>query len=287
MSHVVREDLDTKRQRWLSILLNFQNTLYIDPQFPRHLYHYSSLAGIRGILNSKSIWLSDILLMNDEHDGKYWSIVFRDVQRKKSVPPIIRDPFERGSGVGIGSAYYSYIACFSPEYNLDSQWKHYADEGRGCALEFSFEAVRDNADGGKAYGWTPMEYDEDVQREQATRTIDFAIDVLRRERTDLTRQEVDEYWKCAAFSYLVCGTRFKRPTYSSEKEWRIFMSRPTRDGASYRTGTNGQIPYLTLPLASNIVTGLIKGPACACDYDDLRRCLNDAGYSATLRTHSW
>jgi len=225
--------------------------------------------------------------MNDVHDGTYWSTVFRDVQRRKSVPDIIREPFERGDGVGIGTAYFSYLACFSSAFDLESQWNDYADNGRGCAIEFSFEAMRANADGGKAYAWTPMEYDEDVQWDKAERTVDFAIQLFRNERDNLTRDEADIYWTYAAFSYLVCGSRFKQPSYKNEKEWRVFISRPTRDGANHRPGAGGPIPYLTMPLAPDTVTGLIKGPACTCADDELQEWLNDAGYRCTLHTHRW
>jgi hypothetical protein len=130
-----------------------------------------------------------------------------------------------------------------------------------------------------------MEYDESVQREKAEKTVNFGIQLFRLERDDLTHDEAKLYWTYAAFSYLVCGTRFKHPSYKNEKEWRVFVSRPNRDGANQRAGAHGPIPYITMPLPRDTVTGLIKGPACTCADGELRRLLEDAGYQGALRIH--
>ncbi len=282
----MRESIESKRERWRASLQAVQDGLWIDPPYPSHLYHYSSMAGVRGILESRELWLSDIRSMNDPRDGTYWSEVFGKILDRKSVPDLVRYPFQRGDGIGIGEAWFSYLICFSPASDLESQWRDYADHGTGCAIEFSFDALLKNADGGKLYAWTPMEYDADVQRAKAEETINAAIRLFRNERDNLTRDEVNIYWTYAAFSFLLCGTRFKHPDYRQEQEWRIFISRPKREGANYRIGARGaEIPYLKLPFASDAVSGLVKGPACSCSNDELLDLLRRGGYGEILRTH--
>jgi len=79
--------------------------------------------------------------MNDPGDGTYWSVVFSKLLDHKSVPELVRKPFQRGNGIGIGEAWFSYLICFSPASDLASQWEEYADHGAGCAIEFSFDAL--------------------------------------------------------------------------------------------------------------------------------------------------
>ena len=263
-----------------------QDGLWTDPPYPLHLYHYSKLAGIRGILNSRELWLSDIRSMKDPRDGTYWSEVFSKILDHKSVPELVRQPFRCGDGIGIGAAWFSYLICFSPTSALESQWGEYADHGAGCAIEFLFDALLKNANGGNLYAWTPMEYDANVQRMKAEETIDAAIRLYRSERDELTPDEAKIYWTYAAFSFLLCGTRFKHPDYKHEQEWRIFISRPTRDGVNYRIGERGaEIPYMKAPFAPDVVTGLIKGTACNCSDDELLFLLRHGGYGENLRTH--
>jgi hypothetical protein len=167
---------------------------------------------------------------------------------------------------------------------LEYQWEHYADHGKGCALELPFGAVKTNSEDGKAYGWTPMVYDRVEQNAKAEKTIDEAIALCRRE--SMTSDERDVYWTYAAFSFLLCGTRFKDPRFCHEQEWRIFRSRPDREGAKYRAGASNQnVPYLTLELKPEMLTGLIKGPSCTCPDADLIELLSDGGYPTSLRTH--
>jgi len=132
-----------------------------------------------------------------------------------------------------------------------------------------------------------MEYDADVQRTKAVATIDAAIRLFKSEHDDLTAHESKIYWTDAAFSFLLCGTRFKHPAYKQEQEWRVFISRPTRNGAHYRIGTKGlEIPYMKLPFTPDAVTGIIKGPDCTCSDDELLDLLRQGGYGENLRAHA-
>ncbi len=282
----MRETIDSKRERWKASLQAVQDGLWTEPTHPLHLYHYSSMGGIRGILESHELWLSDIRWMNDRHDGTYWTEVFSKILGRKSVPEFVRERFQRHDGVGIGEAWFTYVACFSPTSDLKYQWREYANQGAGGAIEFSFDTLLERANDGKVYGWTPMEYDPDVQRRKAEETIDAAISLFRDEREDLTANEARFYWIDAAFSFLLCGTRFKHPDYREEQEWRLFISRRTRAGADYRAGARGPgMPYLRLPFAPDVVAGIVKGSNCTCTNDELLNLLRRGGYCENLRTH--
>lgn len=220
--------------------------------------------------------------MNDTKDGKYWMEVFRPIVMRKCLPPEIKKLFQSGS-FGLGSHWNTYIACFSPESEVEYQWKEYADEGTGCAIELSFEALETNCDDGKAYAWMPMLYDAHEQADKAEKTIDAAIMLARAE--SMTAEEHWTYWGRAALNFLTCGARFKHHEFHHEREWRVSIDRIDFDGVKHRTFPTGvQIPYLTLHLNPELITGVTKGASCTCPDSELATLLSSGHYTSDVRT---
>ncbi len=279
------EDLETKRRRWKDSFNAVQNEIWEDPLLPVKLYHYSNLGAVKSILSSREMWLTNIrYAKGDTDDGTYWISVFRPIVNRKSVPERVKALFYGDFAFGLGSLWHEFIACFSPESELEEQWKNYADDGRGCAIEFSFDSLHANCDGGKAYAWMPMLYDPAEQAAKAQKTIDAAIMLARSE--GITRQEKDTYWQeYACYGFLHCGLRFKHPKFSAEKEWRVFRSALDISGAIFRQTANGRIPYVPWPLPPELVTGVIKGSACTSSDAELAGLLASGGFGTHVRTH--
>lgn len=126
-----------------------------------------------------------------------------------------------------------------------------------------------------------MLYAAEEQTERAEKTVGGAIQLLRAEAA-LTGSERVEFWKDAAFWFLVCGTRFKDPKYYLQREWRIFLSRTSED--SERVRYFGSRRYIPLPFPTGVMTGLIKGPNCECPDEELERLLTASGYPAKVRS---
>jgi hypothetical protein len=220
---------------------------------------------------------------NDTGDGIYWIEIFWSVLRRKSVPEWVRELFRPGNTLGLGSAWYSYVSCFSGESDLQDQWDNFADHGRGCAIELSFPKFKAASDGGKAYGWTPMFYDAEGQKRHAVETVDAAIQLYRAE--GVSGQDARAYWSEAAFSFLWCGTRFKRPEFSHQHEWRIFLSRPSSfEGVAYFGEQRRR--YIRWPLPEGLIAGLVKGPKCDLEDGELAALMKAAGYPVNIRVQT-
>ncbi len=282
---IMGETQEAKRGHWKDSFNAVQNEIWIDPVLPAKLYHYSNLAAVKNILSSREMWLTNIrYAKGDADDGTYWINVFRPIINRKSVPDPVKRLFYGEFAFGLGTLWHEFIACFSPEPELEEQRKNYADDGRGCAIELSFDSLHANCDGGKAYAWMPMLYDPAKQVAKAEKTIDAAIMLARSE--GITRQERDTYWQeYACYGFLHCGLRFKHPRFSAEKEWRVFRSALDLSGARFRQTANGRIPYLPWPLPPELVTGVIKGPACTSSDEELAELLASGGFATHVRTH--
>ena len=118
------------------------------------LYHYTTIAGLRGILRSKVLWSSDVLKMNDPMEFAYAAriadFVLRD--RWNELPVRVADYFNPLDLVDFGRTWRAYSASFCPGKDQLGQWWRYADSGKGVALEFDPNTLLDYARQTKQFG---------------------------------------------------------------------------------------------------------------------------------------
>jgi Protein of unknown function (DUF2971) len=275
---------NAKTEFWRSRLQDFQTQLWADydSRTPAKMYHYSSMRGICGILSSREVWASNVRSMKDPLDGLYWLQLFRDATGRNSVPNYVQHWFQAPGSFGLETHWNMYISCFSERKDLEHQWKYYADEGRGCAIEISFGALSASADGGKKLAWMKMLYDPGQQKEMADRTVKQAVYFAREQR--LTSSEAKLYWqRYAAFSFLQGGIHFKRPNCEPEQEWRVFIVKTDLNGVRYRDGDGGaQISYLGVPIGPELVTKLARRATCEMGKQKLLSLLEEKGYTQQI-----
>ena len=99
-------------------------------------YHYTDANGCLGILNSRSVWLSDYRYLNDRHE---LSRALGDF--KRHLPEDQRGAFERAF-LWHNQVSLHCILSLSHSPKILSQWRAYADDGTGFALGFSQEFLR-------------------------------------------------------------------------------------------------------------------------------------------------
>lgn len=104
------------------------------------LFHYCSTNSFVEIIKSKKIRLSSLSHSNDYLEGKLISRVFERLCDRDSLSPFIKrkllDKLNELDGGIEGLAF-----CLSTEEDLLSQWRGYADDGRGVAIGFSRDAI--------------------------------------------------------------------------------------------------------------------------------------------------
>jgi hypothetical protein len=115
-------------------------------EVPPTIYHYTDDAGLRGILESGRLWLSDIFKLNDPSELRHGFSHAVDILNSKAESghrstKIFAKQFatilERGME---GTAHY-FVCSFSSDGNDLGQWRAYADNGRGYALGFDGKAL--------------------------------------------------------------------------------------------------------------------------------------------------
>jgi hypothetical protein len=114
-----------------------QDRFYTPPE-DELLYHYCPAQAFIDIITSKTVWLSAFYALNDatERSWGYW--IFQRVieELEKDADP----KFIETIRALVNGAYFHsllMIGSFSLNGDVISQWRAYADDGRGFAIGFS------------------------------------------------------------------------------------------------------------------------------------------------------
>ena len=136
-------------------------------------YHYCSVETFKAICENRTMRFGDINMMNDYGESQYGYTVF-----EAAATAILRDDKYKSMCSGIGKEFFDkvdeiispmqlrlhpVVACFSKEPDVLSQWRAYADNGRGIAIGFAGATL-------KATPVTVLEvkYDKKQQVEEMT-----------------------------------------------------------------------------------------------------------------------
>ncbi len=109
---------------------------------PPLIYHYTTDVGLRGILETGKIWLTDIFNLNDPSELSHgFSHVIKILNGKAVDGPPPSKLFAQQIEAfltqgGIQAAAHYFVSSFSSNGDDLGQWRAYADNGRGYALGF-------------------------------------------------------------------------------------------------------------------------------------------------------
>jgi hypothetical protein len=109
------------------------------------VYHYCGPDGFRCILSKKSLWATHFQYLNDAGEIRRGI----DIAKEEAIS------LQNLATTGIQNFYFNqilqqldekvsrhiFLVCFSEVGDLLSQWRAYADDGRGYAIGFDFERL--------------------------------------------------------------------------------------------------------------------------------------------------
>jgi hypothetical protein len=259
---------------------------------PPIIYHYTNAAGLRGILESGRLWLSDIFTMNDPSELKHGVSQAGELLRARAAsgPPETKrfardftDFYERAM---VDTAHY-FVCSFSSDGDDLGQWRAYADDGRGYSLGFDGKKLEDAFT--KLNG-TPIEnnctfavsYDVAELRQIHGEFIDamFGLISLPRGRgmnSESITQYMVELSTRVSVNVLASALFFKHDAYRNEKEFRFLEihsagdTRPPEVKERSRGGTTVRYRELDwrrvcLEALKRIVVGPAADPQMAHDH---------------------
>ena len=265
---------------------------------PEILYHYTTQIGFLGIIQSKSIWGTDMRYLNDKREYLVaMELLTERVTRfvdgpAQGSPQFLFLEKLQARLTNIWSWPF-FVASFSADGDLLSQWRGYGHEG-GYALGFRSEVLVDQL---RAQDWTLAScvYDREQQLALLDQMLVQSIAMLQ----DHDSAPIDEptcaqpapsdtfprpsfdpealfplprtapEWMTAPFRNLTStfrlnGPRIKDQTFREEKEWRAISSADTFGLVKVRPGAGVLRPYIPLSLDAAMplmLAELVVGPS--------------------------
>ncbi len=202
---------------------------------PEIVYHYCSLDSFYSIIKNSTIRLTNISKSNDRDEIRYCFDAFEDTLRKscmefaqKYIDNIEVKKFfseidydSLVSRAVINESLIYYVACFSSEADLLSQWRGYANDGKGIAIGFysrNFISAKDL----KNIKYNKIIYDMNTVK---LGLHDYIIEKLKKANLKAKNNlSISPY--IDAINDIISGmvynaVFYKNPVFQEENEWRL------------------------------------------------------------------
>ena len=212
------------------------------------VYHYTDLAGLRGVVTNHDLWLTHSRYSNDDEEVTHgYGVAKRVIKAQLDAAP---DPSERrdylkslNEQIETPTPEDVYICCFCLDDDLLSQWRGYGANGTGVSLrfdpkKFDYLTGPGSPAGGLMRLWKIF-YDGNQQERIVLKAIDFAFQ--RQEPIDVRVRKAAE-----AIRFFI--PTFKNENFQEERECRLIFTpsvgRPVTP--QFRVARAMLVPYLSV-----------------------------------------
>lgn len=249
--------LDAAFAGWLT-----QSTLPDD----QTLFHYTDLTGLRGVLATRSFWLTHAFALNDPAELDYGvTLVSRQISEALGAHESDTVPHQALSGLrtqvhnAFGVLHHPFVASFCEEGDLLSQWREYGARGGGYAVGVGVSNRTHlgvpGTDHEDPYPYfRKVLYDPEEQgrlvRSFLDAYLDAVADATRGSALRLPAEErsIAPMWMAsqAANYFFDLAVSFKHPAFAEEKEWRlvrVLADRTSADQVQFREARGELVPY--------------------------------------------
>lgn len=218
------------------------------------IYHYTTLHGLISIIENQSIFCSNVNFLNDKKEFKHGvSIIQTVIQKLKSNKNNL--PILEMVENNINMIYKSerYVTCFSKNGDLLSQWRAYANHGKGVSIGFNAQHFDKSI---KQYIRPKyINYDEKLQLETIEEIIKIILDFCNKRKEMIDWTEYGYEWLVAnlIIEYLDDVIAFyKHPSFSEEQEYRFEYSidgnmiKKDREEIHFKASDTLIVPFIKL-----------------------------------------
>lgn len=193
---------------------------------PDIVYHYCTLVGFLGIIQNAFLWVSDISKSND-----YLECIYMRNQVKDRIEKEIADDAEAMHAWKMGyemnpdmhNSMLTCVACFSGKKDCLSQWRGYADDGKGMAIGFDRNFLEQLSKlRNFSLEFARVIYDKDEQERYVKRAA--KENLKRMVETGVGRVALE-----LNTNYRMEFSRYKHPSFAEEEEWRLVLNSTSYD----------------------------------------------------------
>jgi hypothetical protein len=214
------------------VLNSFLRQITANPP-PSIIFHYTDDIGLRGILETGTLWLNDIFHLNDPSELRYSCNPYSDdfmtaaeADERLAIQEFSGNLAEKLQNE-IPQIANIFSLSFSEAGNDLAQWRAYADNGRGYAMGFDAHEL-EQAFGKARLGYMtfPVRYSKRELRHIHREIRDEARPLITIHRgKDMTSEAKIEYLntllKIVGWEVLRVAVLFKHAAYCNEQEYRF------------------------------------------------------------------
>lgn len=232
---------------------------------PSHLWHYTSADGLVSILKSKQIWASNIAFLNDtkeiEHAVEYAKNAIGNRLNRGDLAADERSVLQEMAQACGSAAKRYYVASFSEDQDLLSQWRAYCPPGGGYSLGISSEHLQ-AVSRDQHFLLLPCIYDHRSQYQIMHEFMESFL-IIYRERSSKT-DDHSTLRKSLVWEFAQHVTRFgptlKHPTFQEEREWRLIspMVQEPHPQLDFRGTPSRLVPFYRFSLSTDSNPDLVK-----------------------------
>lgn len=225
-----------------------------EERYPDTLYHYTTLSGCLGILESQALWATDVGFLNDASESALAVHIMRSELKAHiaDAPPESRAWLTKlEPDLSIVVSPFTYVASLSHHSDQLSQWRAYG-AGGGVALGLDVASLMEVC---RADNWVLAKciYAEDAQRKLLRLVSQTSLDAaLRLSATGMAAADVEQHARAVFRAALAFASPFiKDESFHEEAEWRVVTQArsPIGDHVHFRASQSLLIPYTKFPLA--------------------------------------
>lgn len=254
-------------------------------EIPDTVCHYTDSRGLHGILACGSIWLTSFKFMNDYTEFKYGLAVLGKKLRQfldpKNYDPQFIDMCKRiWSFLQTESedpVLKPYVFCLTEKKDHLSQWRGYAEFGKGFCVELRVSEIqRVNSSVPLYFG--KVQYDEQMleglMAELVQQWLELCSSTAKKNDNTIPAPEARDLALLLMQAAYALAIKMKHPGFENEAEWRLFTFVPRGSGIlKFRAHRFGLADYYDLAIEpSKLVTEVMSGP-CGPDPSYLKSSL--------------
>tara|TARA_R110001599_G_scaffold353236_1_gene591167 strand:- start:3144 stop:4013 length:870 start_codon:yes stop_codon:yes gene_type:complete len=247
-------------------------------------YHYTSLNGFLGILESQGVWASHGEYLNDSTEISHALNFAKSFAGGIFMEDDYLAAFGWALRHGLGQMERDavYVCSFSEKPDLLSQWRGYCPKGAGICLGFDKEVVQTYCDHND-FVLSECLYDEQKQRKHVYDLVNGCFqsfpkpmisrdkynslsveeqceqEVRYREHTSEGQGKLEADAAIKEFCDLIneCAPLMKNYGFHEEAEWRVVARNPNSE-VLYRAANSHLVPYINLSILKHNKDALQK-----------------------------
>lgn len=223
------------------------------------IYHYTSPAGLLGILETRSIWLSDTQFLNDLSEVRYAAELV--CKQLEDVDQELMERIERnylGDDLNLPLETFPYVASFCKSDDLLSMWRSYGADGVSIGFD---RACLDRLLSNSGEEWGSLSPEEIGKMRHAHFGIaGQLVDIEYLDKWTINDKVVQEIRESdGKLSGFLAG--IKNPAFREEREVRIIAFANSCTTPPQIRENNGRIvPYRPLVFPFEAIRSITVGP---------------------------